>query len=132
MASEIELARRALEMRRNPTEPEKRLWRHLSNSKIEAYKFRRQHVVLAANAIVDFFCPSIGLAIEVDGDSHDDPDRDGRRDVRLKGLGVFVLRFSNVDVMSNAEGVVEVILAACRSRQPRWAGRRTSPPQPLP
>ena len=71
MASEIELARRAREMRLNPTEPEKRLWRHLSNSKLENYKFRRQHVVLAANAIADFFCPSIGLAIEVDGDELD-------------------------------------------------------------
>jgi len=120
MASEIELARRALEMRRNPTEPEKRFWRYLSSSKVEGYKFRRQHVVLAANSIVDFFCPSIGLAIEVDGDTHDDPGRDGKRDQRLKDLGFFVLRFGNTDVMYNMEGVFEMILATCLSRPSRW------------
>jgi very-short-patch-repair endonuclease len=131
MASEIELAKRALEMRRNPTEPEKRLWRCLSNTKLEGYKFRRQHVVLAANAIVDFFCPSIGLAIEVDGDTHD-PVRDDTRDQRLNNLGFSVLHFGNADVMINMEGVAEVILSTCRSLPPRWAGRHSPPPQPLP
>ena len=131
MTSEMELAKRALEMRRNPTEPEKRLWRCLSNSKLESYKFRRQHVVLAANAIVDFFCPSIGLAIEADGDTHD-PESDDRRDERLEELGFSVLHFGNADVMSNMEGVAEVILAKCESLPPRWPGRHSPPPQPLP
>ena len=131
MTSEIELARRAREMRLNPTEPEKRLWRHLSNSKLESYKFRRQHLVLAANAIVDFFCPSIGLAVEVDGDTHD-PERDDMRDDRLNKLGFSVLHFGNADVMSNIEGVFETISARCDSLPRRWAGRHASPPQPLP
>ena len=131
MASEIELTKRALEMRRNPTEPEKRLWRYLSNTKLEGYKFRRQHVVLAANCIVDFFCPSIGLAIEVDGDTHDS-DRDDSRDQRLRNLGFSVVHFGNTDVMSNAEGVIETIWSKCESLPPRWAGRRSPPPQPLP
>jgi very-short-patch-repair endonuclease len=131
MTSEIELSRRALEMRRNPTEPEKRMWRYLSNAQLEGYKFRRQHVVLAANVIVDFFCPSIGLAIEVDGDTHD-PERDDRRDERLNKLGFSVLHFGNADVMSNAGGVVEVILAKCRSLPSRWAKRHSPHPNPSP
>jgi len=52
-------------MRREPTEFEMRLWRHLSNSQLGGWKFRRQ--ALIGGRIVDFFCPAIGLAIEVDG-----------------------------------------------------------------
>jgi very-short-patch-repair endonuclease len=118
-------------MRRNPAEPEKRLWRVLSNDQLGGYKFRRQHVVLEAHAIVDFFCPSIGLAIEVDGDTHDDV-KDARRDSRLGHLGFAFLRFSNLDVMSNIEGVAQTILATAQKLPSRWTRNRTPPPQPLP
>ena len=131
MATEAELLKRAREMRRNPTEPEKRLWRHLSNGQLDGHKFRRQHVVVDAQAIIDFFCPSIGLAVEVDGDTHDFGD-DTRRDQRLKILGFAILRFTNIDVMSNMESVVETIRAKCLSLPSRWSGTRTPPPQPLP
>ncbi|MES2449993.1 MAG: endonuclease domain-containing protein [Pseudomonadota bacterium] len=118
-------------MRRNPTEPEKRLWRHLSNAHLGGFKFRRQHVVAEAHAIVDFFCPAIGLAIEVDGDTHD-IGKDERRSHHLKRLGFSVLRFSNVDVMTNIEGVAETIYATAQSLPSRWSGSRRPPPQPLP
>jgi len=118
-------------MRRNPTEPEKRLWRTLSNGQLGGYKFRRQHAVREAYAIIDFFCPAIGLAIEVDGDTHD-PEKDAYRDRHLKHLGFAVLRFSNLDVMANMEGVAETILATAQSRCSRWSGSRNPPPQPLP
>jgi very-short-patch-repair endonuclease len=49
------LHRRAAEMRRNPTEPERRLWRHLSASQLDGLKFRRQAVIGAS--IADFYCP---------------------------------------------------------------------------
>jgi very-short-patch-repair endonuclease len=129
--TEAELLRRAQEMRRNPTEPEKRLWRVLSNGQLGEYKFRRQHVVREAYAILDFFCPAIGLAIEVDGDSHD-TEQDERRDRRLKHLGFTTLRFANADVMTNIEGVAETILAIARKLPSRWSGKRAPPPQPLP
>ena len=118
-------------MRRNPTEPEKRLWRALSNGQLGEDKFRRQHVVREAYAILDFFCPAIGLAIEVDGDSHD-TEKDERRDRSLKHLGFTTLRFANADVMTNIEGVAETILATARKLPSRWSGKRTPPPQPLP
>jgi very-short-patch-repair endonuclease len=130
VASEAELLNRAHEMRRNPTEPEKRLWRTLSNSQLGGLKFRRQHVVAEANAIVDFFCPAIGIAVEVDGDTHDGP-YDARRDHRLSVPGFQVIRFSNLDVMTNVEGVAEMILATAAQRHQRWLGG-TAPPQPLP
>ena len=113
-------------MRRNPTEPEKRLWRRLSNSQLAGLKFRRQHIVHEAQAIVDFFCPALGLAVEVDGDTHD-PSADARRDARLARLGFTTFRVSNLDVMQNMDGVLEAILAKALSLPPRWSSR-TAPP----
>jgi len=95
----------AREMRRNSTEPEKRLWWTLSNRQLGA-KFRRQAVV--PPYIADFLCPALKLIIEVDGDTHDSPI-DVRRDGRLAALGYHVLRFTNADVVSNIDGVYAVI-----------------------
>ena len=129
MATEAELLKRAHEMRRNPTEPEVRLWRALSNSQLNDLKFRRQHVVFEAQAILDFFCPGIGLGVEVDGDTHDGPD-DAKRDARLRTLGFTMIRFGNTDVISNLAGVAEAIAATASRLPDRW--QRTAPPQPLP
>jgi very-short-patch-repair endonuclease len=118
-------------MRRNPTEPEKRLWRSLSNGQLNGFKFRRQHVVFEAQAIVDFFCPSIGLCVEVDGDTHDDRS-DTSRDAKLKALGFTVIRFGNADVISNIDGVAWQLLDTANSLPGRWPGSVTPPPQPLP
>jgi len=118
-----------MKMRRNPTEPEVRLWRALSNSQLNGLKFRRQHVVFEAQAILDFFCPGIGLGIEVDGDTHDGPC-DAKRDVRLRALGFTIIRFCNHDVMTNLADVAEMIAATASTLPDRW--QRTSPPQPLP
>lgn len=100
-----ELHARAKEMRNNPTEPEKRLWRLLSRKQIGA-KFRRQSVI--PPYIADFLCPELKLIVEVDGDTHDQPV-DLRRDAALAALGYRVLRFTNADVISNMDGVVAVI-----------------------
>jgi very-short-patch-repair endonuclease len=97
-------------MRNNPTEPEKRLWRSISNSQLGGFKFRRQEVI--GRTIVDFFCPSAKLCVEVDGDTHADLERDRRRDAYLCGLGLTVLHITNPDVMSNMEGVLRVIQQA--------------------
>ena len=130
MATEAELHTSAIEMRRNPTEPEIRLWRRLSNSQLAGLKFRRQHVVHEAQAIIDFFCPALGLAVEVDGDTHD-PSADAKRDARLAHLGFTTFRVSNIDVMQNMDGVLEAILATALALPPRWSSR-TASPQPLP
>ena len=106
------LKQRARQMRKNPTEPEKRLWREVSGSRFEDFKFRRQEVI--GRCIVDFWCPSAGLAVEVDGDTHSDPDKDARRDAYLKQFGVRVLHVTNPDVMGNMEGVMFVIGEALR------------------
>jgi very-short-patch-repair endonuclease len=109
-----ELHKRAAEMRRNPTEPEKRLWRYLSNSQLEGYKFRRQSVI--GYYIADFVCPSARLIVEVDGDTHD-ATKDRLRDDKLAEFGFRVLRVTNAEVLHNMDGVRETIAKALRKAE---------------
>ena len=104
-----ELNGHAREMRREPTEPEIRLWRALSRSQLGGYKFRRQAVI--GSFIADFLCPQKALIVEVDGDTHD-VETDRRRDAALIAQGLAVLRVTNADVMRNLDGVLQTIVAA--------------------
>lgn len=118
------LHKRAAEMRRNPTEPEKRLWRALSNGQANGHKFRRQAVI--GRYIADFVCPQKALIVEVDGDTHDEA-KDRLRDDVLAGLGFRVLRVSNHDVMANLEGVFDVVLSALAEASARWERPHPNP-----
>ena len=120
-----QLHARARAMRRNPTEPEKRLWRHLSNGQVDGLKFRRQEVI--GHSIADFMCPARSLIVEVDGDTHD-AAKDRRRDHALAGLGFLVVRVGNADVMTNMDGVVEAIRLAAVGR----SSRHSPHPNPSP
>ncbi|MCA1748439.1 MAG: endonuclease domain-containing protein, partial [Parasphingopyxis sp.] len=114
---------RARELRNNPTPFEKKVWRALRGSQLGRYKFKRQTVI--EPWIVDFFCPGKGLVIEIDGDTHD-VDRDRKRDAALEGRGFRVVRFTNRDVASNIEGVLEKILITAEALPDRF----THPPTP--
>jgi very-short-patch-repair endonuclease len=111
-------------MRRAPTEPEKRLWSHLSRSQLGGFKFRRQATI--GRFIVDFVCPATGLIIEVDGDTHIDPVADAQRDSDLAALGYDVIRIANSDVMRNIDGVLQHLLAKLQTTPSR------RPPHPNP
>ncbi|WP_417622144.1 endonuclease domain-containing protein [Parasphingorhabdus sp.] len=130
MTDRATLLARAREMRRNPTEPEKRLWRHLSASQLAGHKFRRQAVI--DYYIADFFCPLKKLIVEVDGDTHD-VEADFKRDDRLRSKGYRTVRFSNLDVMGNMDGVLTDLLRKLEETPDRWAGRgaSTTPTPPL-
>jgi very-short-patch-repair endonuclease len=104
-------------MRGNPTEWEVRVWRHLSSSQF-GHKFRRRHAIFPY--ICDFFCPAKGLAVEIDGDAHD-PAYDERRDASLAEKGFQTLRFSNLNVRDNLEGVILTIASALQNRPDRWS-----------
>ncbi len=104
-----ELQTRARQMRNNPTEPEKRLWRHLSNGQLDGYKFRRQQVI--GRFIADFVCTPAKLIVEVDGDTHEET-RDRSRDAALAAHGYRTVHVTNHDVMSNMDAVLLVILGA--------------------
>jgi very-short-patch-repair endonuclease len=101
----IERSRR---LRRDATDVERRLWQKLRNAQIDGASFRRQHP--AGNYILDFYCPALQLAIELDGGQHAQAtSRDRQRDEWLSTRGVTMLRFWNSDVTQNLNGVLEVI-----------------------
>src|SRR5882672_327001 len=108
---------RAKKLRQTMTRAETLLWRYLKASRIDGLGFRRQ--VPVQNYVADFICFSVKLIVELDGESHDFEERqkaDQRRDAFFASEGFHVLRFTNDQVMSNLEGVVEVIRQAASSR----------------
>lgn len=111
-------------LRRSMTKEERRLW--YDCLRCAPVKFYRQRVI--GSYIVDFYCASIKLAVELDGSQHYDPEeqeKDARRTAYLNSLGIEVLRFSNRDVMQDFEGVRQAIeqklrFAPKRPRQPEY------------
>jgi very-short-patch-repair endonuclease len=104
---------KARTLRRTMTPPEATLWNLLRTHPADL-KFRRQHP--AGPYVLDFYCPSAKLAIEIDGIAHgmgDNPTRDERRDEWLRDSGFRVLRIPAGEVKSNAGGVLQHILDAC-------------------
>jgi very-short-patch-repair endonuclease len=97
-------------LRQRQTDAERRLWYHLRNRKVEGFKFRRQHSI--GHYIVDFVCLEKRLVIEIDGGQHNwshDQVQDKRRTDRLMKEGYQVVRFWNNEVLTNTEGVLELI-----------------------
>ncbi|HZF45397.1 MAG TPA: endonuclease domain-containing protein [Sphingomonadaceae bacterium] len=120
---------RAANMRRNPTEPERRLWQQLRASRLKGCKFRRQAAI--GKRIADFFCPTKGLIVELDGGTHDRA-RDLARDADIEaGFGYRTIRFTNEDVMRNMEGVLVALNEALEEQPDRWASApKHHPPAP--
>jgi very-short-patch-repair endonuclease len=96
-------------LRKNSTDAERALWRHLSGKQFEGSKFRRQQPV--GRYIVDFVCFEKKIVIEVDGGQHSDTrDQDALSDAWFKAQGFSVFRFWNHEVLQNIEGVLTHIL----------------------
>jgi 5-methyltetrahydrofolate--homocysteine methyltransferase len=101
----------ALEMRNKPTDAEKVLWQALSGKKLEAFKFRRQHII--GEYIADFVCLKHNLIVEVDGSIHQLPENqisDAERTKWLLSEGYKVIRFTNNEVLLELEKVLNKIL----------------------
>ena len=97
------------------TKEERRLWYEYLNN--YPYRFRRQ--VTFGNYILDFYCAAAKLAVELDGSQHYQEDGklyDAERTAYLNGIGIYVLRFSNSDVLQNLRGVCQAIDMAVMSR----------------
>jgi very-short-patch-repair endonuclease len=108
---------RAKQLRQAMTRAETLLWRYLKANRVDGLGFRRQ--VPFRNYIADFACLSVKLIVELDGESHDFEERqkaDQNRDAFFASEGFQVVRFTNGQVMSNLEGVVETIRQAAASR----------------
>ncbi|MGK7344466.1 MAG: endonuclease domain-containing protein [Candidatus Nitrospinota bacterium M3_3B_026] len=107
----------ARDLRKEPTEAERRLWRRLRMKQMDGVKFRRQHPI--GKYIVDFICLEKRLIVEIDGGQHG--KERGREDDKIRDewfslRGYKVLRFWNNEVMKNTEGVLETIYKACMER----------------
>ncbi len=97
-------------LRRNQTDTEKRLWRHLRNRGLAGHKFRRQ--VPIGPYIADFVCLEKNLVVEADGGQHAERTaEDTRRTEFIEAQGFKVLRFWNNDVLQDIEAVLNVILS---------------------
>ncbi|GGZ02140.1 hypothetical protein GCM10011614_16400 [Novosphingobium colocasiae] len=92
-------------MRREMTEPETRIWLKVRAQRLNGVKFRRQKVI--GPYIADFAANDPRLVIEIDGQTHDvDDRRDAERTRYLNERGYHVIRFTNLDVMTNMDGVM--------------------------
>ncbi len=120
---------RARRLRRDLTDAERKLWSGLRRSHINGLSFRRQHAV--GPYVLDFYCPAIRLAIELDGGQHNEEAgqaRDARRAEWLGSKGIRVVRFWNNDVLENLDGVLEEIARITEAQH----SRRATPSLTLP
>ena len=122
--------RRAL--RSNSTSAEATLWTILKGRQIGGLKFRRQYSI--ENNILDFYCVEIKLAIELDGDYHNQSlvdTHDYERDKFMENrYGIKTLRFENRVVFEQPEAIVQAILEAKHSTHSTHSTHPTHPSAP--
>lgn len=109
----------ARHLRENMTKAECVLWEHLKGKQLGGLKFRRQHPMGAY--IVDFYCHSQKLIVEVDGKYHEDDiqqQKDNFRDSEMERFEIQVLRFTNQEVLTQIEQVLKKIKEIALSRTP--------------
>jgi very-short-patch-repair endonuclease len=114
-----EVKRRRQNLRNAAPTAEQLLWRHIKGKQLNGIKFRRQYGV--GPFVIDFYCPELRLAIEVDGDSHlreGAKEYDERRQKYIENFNIQFLRFANIDVYKNIDDVLETICKAASGIKP--------------
>ena len=99
---------RRREQRKSQTPAEKLMWLYLRGKKLSDFHFVRQYSL--GPYILDFYCPRIKLAIEIDGPIHDSSGAvvyDKEREAYLRGQSVKIVRFRNEEVISNTKVVIK-------------------------
>ena len=105
----IDLARK---LRSEMTIVEKLLWKRISNKQLNGYRFRSQHPVY--RYILDFYCPKVKLAIELDGSVHKQrKEYDEYRDEFLESLEIETMSIPNTEIETNIDAVLLKILNVC-------------------
>jgi very-short-patch-repair endonuclease len=125
-ATTSQTVRNAKVLRRDMSLPEVMLWRVL-RTKPEGIKFRRQHPL--GPYVLDFYCATAKLAIEIDGIAHDmgdRPERDEQRDMYLESKGLRMVRIPASEVLNEVGEVADMIIRLCHS--PSTIGRADGPP----
>ena len=98
------------QLRNGGEAPEAVMWTFIKNRQLDGMKFRRQFGV--GPYVLDFYCPEIKLAIELDGNEHYTvigKFNDERREEYLKSLGITIIRFENKDIWCSTDLVLETI-----------------------
>ena len=106
-SKKVELSR---ELRKSMTKAETHFWNAVRNKKLFGLKFRRQQII--AGFVVDFYCNSIRLCVEIDGDVHnlaEQKEYDEEKDKKIKYHDLRVLRLTNDEVMNDFEKVIQKI-----------------------
>jgi very-short-patch-repair endonuclease len=88
------------------------LWNRLKGRQLLGYKFRRQHGV--DRYVLDFYCPALKLGVEVDGESHCQPESrgyDSEREALIKSLGITIVRIPAPEIIESIDGVMEMLAA---------------------
>jgi very-short-patch-repair endonuclease len=102
-------------LRREQTLAEKVLWSQLRGKRLDGLKFFRQNSV--GPYVLDFYCTSHRLAIELDGPDHfegNGPEHDRRRTRYLNGYNIRVIRFTNDELFSNPNTIIDAIRIALK------------------
>ena len=100
----------AKRLRKEQTDAERKLWSKLRNRRLSGYKFKRQ--VPKGPYVVDFYCADARLVVELDGGQHTEESavrHDAERTRYLQQSGFRVLRFWNIEIFENLDGVVQTI-----------------------
>ena len=103
---------RARELRQRSTVAEEKLWEKLRDSRLAGLKFRRQHPV--GRFIVDFYCASAKLVVELDGGIHDTQQEydQARTGFLTQQRGLAVMRLRNEEVLQDRDGALDRIQQA--------------------
>ena len=106
-------------LRKNMTKEERRLWYEF----LREYELRFQRQKIIGHYVVDFYCASAKLVVELDGSQHFEPEemeRDAQRTAFLEQYGITVVRIPNNEVSRNFAGVCEYIDDAVKRCAPHW------------
>jgi very-short-patch-repair endonuclease len=110
------LKAKARELRRNSTLSEILLWQEIKERKLFGYQFHRQVPLL--DFIVDFYSHELQLAIEIDGDSHNQNYKyDVKRQSELEQYGVQFVRFDDMEIKRNMSNVLRTLENWIRENQ---------------
>jgi len=92
------------------TKAEVYLWLHLKGKQVLGHKFRRQYSI--GPYVLDFYCPELRLAVEVDGATHitdDELEYDKNRQSEIENMYINFIRFTNEEIYKDMNGVKEKI-----------------------
>lgn len=116
-------------LRNASTKTEYLLWQRLRRRQANGFKFRRQFGI--RGFVVDFYCPQIKLAVEIDGGVHgyaQQQEHDARRQEYLTALGIHMIRFTDIEILNDIDHVLDILASKCFTLLPSQTRPPLTPP----